>query len=254
VAITDSNSFKPCARCGVIKPASREYFSACKHGLMGLHSWCKPCCAMERRADRAARPEHYASIETRRYQRDRKKRNAACRAKWAECKEQYSVVLKARTARNKERYNASRRVVRDANPQKYIDQQRAWFEKNREQQLKNRRDKWRTAPRIKRLRYAIGSAISRSIKRGTKGGKGWQELVGYTTAELMAHLEKQFTPGITWKNYGPVWHIDHIVPVSSFVIETVRDPAFKSCWALANLRPLLAKANLNKSKKLIFLL
>lgn len=69
--------------------------------------------------------------------------------------------------------------------------------------------------------------------------------LGYTLSELRAHIERQFTRGMTWKNYGQ-WHVDHIVPLSAFNFETSRDPAFVEAWALTNLRPLWAKENLRK--------
>ena len=76
--------------------------------------------------------------------------------------------------------------------------------------------------------------------------KRWHELTGYTVPELRDHIEKQFTPSMTWDNYGTSWHIDHIVPLSSFNFETAEDAGFRRAWSLSNLRPLPAKDNLKK--------
>jgi len=81
-----------------------------------------------------------------------------------------------------------------------------------------------------------------------KGGRRWEDLVGYTLGELMDHLESKFTEGMTWDNMGK-WRIDHVRPISSFNFETVDDPDFKKCWSLENLQPLWGGQNLGKGAK-----
>jgi hypothetical protein len=65
----------------------------------------------------------------------------------------------------------------------------------------------------------------------------------------MAHLEKQFTNGMTWENRNE-WHIDHIIPQSLWKYETYDDREFKQCWALCNLQPLWAEDNLSKGNRI----
>jgi 5-methylcytosine-specific restriction endonuclease McrA len=81
-----------------------------------------------------------------------------------------------------------------------------------------------------------------------KGGRSTEELIGYTVSDLRDHIERQFLRGMTWDNYGE-WHIDHIVPLSSFTITGPDDPELRRAWALTNLRPLWATENLQKHKK-----
>lgn len=59
------------------------------------------------------------------------------------------------------------------------------------------------------IRVAIYKDIVR--RGGNKNGRKWNDLVGYSTDELLTHLEKQFKPGMSWDNYGE-WHVDHIIP------------------------------------------
>lgn len=99
-----------------------------------------------------------------------------------------------------------------------------------------------------RLRHSVGRALSKALLDG-KGGSATFDIVGYSAEELKAHLERNFTTGMTWGNYGD-WHIDHIIPVSAFNIETVDDMDFKRCWALANLQPMWASQNMSKGAKL----
>jgi 5-methylcytosine-specific restriction endonuclease McrA len=90
----------------------------------------------------------------------------------------------------------------------------------------------------------------RKSLNGIKESKSWETLVDYSLEELKLHLERQFTEGMSWDNYGE-WHIDHIIPVSSFNIQTLDDENFKKCWSLENLQPLWAEQNIKKSNKIL---
>lgn len=48
---------------------------------------------------------------------------------------------------------------------------------------------------------------------GPQGYGGYTHLLGCAGEELVAHLEAQFTPGISWDNYGAGWEMDHIVGI-----------------------------------------
>lgn len=96
--------------------------------------------------------------------------------------------------------------------------------------------------------------MSKSIAKVLKGGKQghhWCDLVGWDINALRIHLKKQFKPGMTWENYGSVWHIDHKIPIAAFNFQTPDDIDFKKCWALKNLQPLWAKENILKSDKVV---
>jgi hypothetical protein len=99
-----------------------------------------------------------------------------------------------------------------------------------------------------RLHNTLSKNLSRSLKSG-KGGRKTFDLLGFNVDQLRSHLEKQFNPGMTWGNYGE-WQIDHIIPVKAFNFERTEDFDFKQCWALKNLRPLWAVANMSKGAKL----
>ncbi len=95
------------------------------------------------------------------------------------------------------------------------------------------------------LRNAIRTSIYCALRRG-KAWRKWQDILGYTADDLVRHLERQFTAGMSWSNYGD-WHIDHIVPLASFRLVDANDPAVRTAWGLPNLRPLWAEKNLTKS-------
>lgn len=105
-------------------------------------------------------------------------------------------------------------------------------------------------------RWFLSKRISQLIKSGLRGGKegkSWRELVEFSREDLYRHLEKQFLRGMSWENMGQ-WHIDHIVPLSSFEYTRPEDPGFKDAWSLTNLRPLWANDNIQKRAKRLFLI
>lgn len=106
-----------------------------------------------------------------------------------------------------------------------------------------------TAKRRKDPRHKLDHRISQLVRNGlggSKKGRTWESLVGYTIDDLIVHLERQFSPGMGWENIGD-WHVDHILPRSMFKYETENCPDFKACWAITNLRPLWAAENIKKS-------
>lgn len=95
----------------------------------------------------------------------------------------------------------------------------------------------------------INKAISERVRwtlRGGKEGKHWGNILGYNLSDLMSELEKDFRDGMTWDNYGNVWHIDHIIPLAHFQYASPKDIEFKKAWALGNLQPLLVAENRKK--------
>ena len=76
------------------------------------------------------------------------------------------------------------------------------------------------------------------------------ELIGCDRETFISYIEKQFTEGMTWENYGlKGWHVDHIVPLSSFDL-TIESEVKKACH-YTNLQPLWWKDNLEKGNKVI---
>jgi hypothetical protein len=113
---------------------------------------------------------------------------------------------------------------------------------------------------LKKFRTSIGRRINNAMSCRIrafirKGRASWIDLVGYSQSELMSHLERQFTDGMTWQNFGRKgWHIDHILPISSFKFSSAEDDEFKACWGLGNLRPCWAIDNLRKHAKRAYLI
>ena len=100
---------------------------------------------------------------------------------------------------------------------------------------------WAGASEHRKMTVILRTRFKRCVINGT--GRQIRELVGCSVEEVRAHLEAQFSPGMTWDNYGD-WHVDHIRPCASF-----ENPADPECWHFSNLQPLWAEDNLRKSDK-----
>lgn len=129
--------------------------------------------------------------------------------------------------------------------------------KNRKRKLKRKQVSYlKTANKYQKKRYnsdfkiRINNNISSSLRSRIKNKPtGTLRHLDFTIEELIIHLEALFLNGMTWNNYGKVWHIDHIKPVKLFKFESVNDIEFKKCWSLKNLQPLFALDNLQKGSK-----
>jgi hypothetical protein len=101
----------------------------------------------------------------------------------------------------------------------------------------------------RRLKVDLRSRLNRAISGMYKSGSAVSDL-GCSIEELKTYLESKFQPGMTWENKGiHGWHVDHIIPLSSFNLEN-RDELLKACH-YTNLQPLWAKDNLSKGDKYV---
>lgn len=157
---------------------------------------------------------------------------------------------------------------REKNKETLKEYVKIWYENNKEhrkQYLKEYReknvDKIRQIKRdyernrkardpLYKLINNFRTAIYQVLKENNINKNGhYFEILKYTPEDLILHLETKFTDGMTWDNYGE-WHVDHIKPISSYIILEIGDDEFMKCWSLNNLQPLWGKENISKSNKL----
>jgi len=96
---------------------------------------------------------------------------------------------------------------------------------------------------VENLKHRIRTVIIRQYKQNSS-----LELFGCSVIEIRIYLESLFKEGMTWYNYGK-WHIDHIIPCSSFDLTKVEEQ--EKCFHYTNLQPLWAIDNLRKSNKIL---
>lgn len=230
-----TDGVKTCTKCREAVPLSGFYSDKRKRD--GLRAVCKACYLAGRAAYKLANLDLV---------RDTNRRSAAKHydsesgAAWRKANpEKMREYRKNWELRNPESVRAKWRRARE----RLSEQDRA--ELYRKQYQRNKADpSWR-------VKNSICSRLNRAIRTG-KYGQRTEQALGYTVRDLMDHLERQFLPGMSWGNYGE-WHIDHIVPLSAFSIQSYESPDFRRAWALPNLRPLWSAENISKGSKICHL-
>ncbi len=154
----------------------------------------------------------------------------------------------------KECYRKNVRKWQKENPERYRAKSKRFYARNKNKKNDYQKERKKKNPQY-HLRTSFSTSISMALKKrgSSKRGYGWEKILGYTVKNLMEHLEKQFTIGMTWDNYGK-WHVDHIKPQSSFYFTTYEDNEFQECWKLENLQPLWAHDNLKKNNKINYVI
>lgn len=209
---------KICKVCQEEFPATNEYFHKAKRGLFGLRQECIICRKKSYQADKK---DH--QIKNRKYYE-----------------------------RNKEQILKDAKQYRKENKNTILERQKLWRENNKskilninKEYVKNRR---KTDPNFKvllNMRSRIGNALKRNKKTGHT-----IDLLGCSINEIKLYLESKFLDGMSWNNYGRTgWHIDHIIPCSSFDLTDLKEQ--KQCFHYTNLQPLWAEDNLSKSDKVL---
>lgn len=108
--------------------------------------------------------------------------------------------------------------------------------------------KWRQIPR-NRILQNLRTRIRMALKH-TKKAFRTIESIGCSIDFLKKYLESKFQPGMNWQNHSKTgWHIDHIIPCSSFDLTIPEEQ--KKCFHYTNLQPLWAKDNLSKGNKIL---
>lgn len=130
---------------------------------------------------------------------------------------------------------------------------RAKYNKENKEKLNEYHRKWKETKRNTDVNYRLQSNLSRRIRyelntllQGKKA-KRTTEYIGCTIDDLKLHLEKKFVSDMTWENYGSAWHIDHILPCSSWNFQDSFECA--CCWNYRNLQPMFASENQSKNDR-----
>lgn len=202
--------------------------------------------------DKAAFKKARKQAKNRRYsERHREENKERCRVWRKNNPEKAKAASEISRAKKPEQYAAVKKLWVSKNRGTLNEQSLAWYRRNKGQaQASNSRCKKRR--HNSDPNYRVECSLRSRIYNALKGGRGAKsartfELLGCTPPEFRAHLEAQFRPGMTWENYGPVWHIDHVRPCASF---DLADPAQqRDCFNWSNTQPLFAEENLKKGSR-----
>lgn len=123
-----------------------------------------------------------------------------------------------------------------------------YYQKNKEKQNKRilkYSNERRKKDKLYKLKVYLRNRTFDVLKsKNFKKNNNFHNYIGCTVENLVKHLESLFKNGMNWENQG-MWHIDHIVPLSSAKNE---EELFKLCH-YTNLQPLWAKDNIIKGNK-----
>lgn len=92
--------------------------------------------------------------------------------------------------------------------------------------------------------YRAITGLRKRCAKVVKGGSQNKLTFGTTRKKFLEYIEKQFTDGMCWENYGDLWHIDHIYPLAR--IDKSDKVQIEAVMNWRNLRPMLGTENLLK--------
>ena len=119
---------------------------------------------------------------------------------------------------------------KEKNNKKFREYRKKWKDNN-----KDKINEYNNRPEVKtvvRLRGRIRSAM-----KGISKSQSTIKLLGCDIITFLKYIESKFAEGMTWENYGLYgWHIDHIIPCSSFDLTKPEEQSI--CFHYTNLQPL----------------
>ncbi len=181
--------------------------------------------------------------------------------------------------KNRERRIQEAMAVKRANPQRVRDQANARLKRDGDRIRKQYRDNYqknkvnhrkrvsaylksnRPKARAWQRKYKKGSIIAKINGacrarinaalhfKATPKFERTRVLIGCTARAFRDHLQSQFSPEMSWKNYGKYWVIDHISPVSKF--DLTKPWQQRLAFHYSNCRPLEREKNKEKADRVL---
>jgi hypothetical protein len=170
--------------------------------------------------------------------------------KWKEeNREQHLANKKKYTAKTVEKRKEYRKEY-NQRPEA-ITVRKKWQDGYRKTRNENRNKRYKEDAAYKLQRNISKTILDVLKKQGTsKFGNSVLNYLPYTMKELREHIENQWVEGMSWENHSNTgWHIDHIMPQSKLIYDSMEHPNFLKCWSLNNLQPMWADENIRKSNK-----
>ncbi|WP_313240378.1 hypothetical protein [Stutzerimonas kunmingensis] len=183
---------------------------------------------------------------------NRDRLNALSAKRYAEKRESILARTAERRQREKELFSKRAADYYLRNKDRIRSYNAKWQAENKDRARQRVRERYATDIEY-RCRVLVRGMVRRAFiaARTLKDSPSF-EILEYTASEMRAHIERQFTKGMSWDKMGKEIHIDHIIPVKVMIDSGITDPAVIN--ALSNLRPMWAKENRAKSDKVVSLL
>lgn len=197
----------------------------------------------------------YMRIYNKQYQIENRDRVNAHKRKWnLENKDyfkQYNETNKAKLKiQKRENHIANKEINNEISKQYYLDhieKVRAYASEyqstHRDRRNARKRERLKTDINF-RLECNLRGRLRMAMINKQKTGSAVKDL-GCSIEYFNHYIAGKFIPGMTWENYGTVWHLDHIIPLSSFNLEN-RDEFLKACH-YTNYQPLWATTKIARA-------
>jgi len=175
---------------------------------------------------------------------NRRARRIENRARKAEYDKAYRLA-------NRDKIKAGIDAWRVKNRKKIADRQRANTHKNRAKIRSYKREwcrrRYHSDPVYRAItcyRARVWAALRKSKTTKTQTAFA---LLGCTIPHFMDHIAAKFKGRMSWENYGRVWEIDHILPISFFDLTDAKQCA--TAFHYTNCQPLFMRINRSKGAR-----
>lgn len=178
--------------------------------------------------------------------------------------ERANETRKAWRSKNSEKQKETTKRRRAKNPELARQKEREWYKNNKEKIRARKKELyyqdhektkeyfklWVREQRENNPLFVLAMRIRQRtrysfVRRKISKNKSTQEMLGCNWEEFKAHIESQFTEGMSWDRFKEI-HIDHVIPLAS---ATTEEELIKLAH-YTNLQPLWAKDNMSKGAKM----
>lgn len=238
---------KMCRECNFEKPFSEFYNNKkTKDGMVGK---CKDCFKkyyLYKRDVIKEKTRDYKRLNSETIKLKKKDYNKRNAKKISEYNREYGQKNRDAINRRSREYAAKNRDQLKYKRRKYRQENIETVNSRQREYRRIRREKDPTFALVDRLRFSMNGAL---VRGEFSKSKKTLDVLGCTSSEFSAHIERQFIKGMSWENRSK-WHLDHIIPISSAVSES-------DIYALShftNIRPMWAEDNMSKGSKMEYLI
>lgn len=231
------NGFKYCPKCKQNKLV--DEFSKSKNRSNGLSSWCKECNRKHWNENADKYKERRGKYWVKYYKQNKKeidKKNI-----------KYNHTEKGRESNRKsiEKRKENGKIAEYYQTKEYKESRKKSDRKRRENGKESEYERNRKKIDINfKIKKNLRSRVWYAVESKGKSAHTF-ELLGCSLDFFKQYIEEQFETGMTWKNHGKFWHIDHIIPCFYFDL-TIEENQY-ICFNYRNLQPLWKKDNLKKN-------
>lgn len=168
-------------------------------------------------------------------------------------RDKYDEIIKKRNIKDKEYYSKNKEKINKRNNIYYgvnrqqIRAQRKIFRENNPERVKAWREKFLSNASAK-----IAMNLRKRTRYFLHSGKEWSNLLGCDIDHFKSWLEFNFEQepdnDMNINNYGTIWEIDHVYPLSKFDMSKEED--IKKAFNWKNILPALCSHNKSKNNKI----